>query len=412
MDMGIQNDVFSGKSTADLINLGPAGILRSDIKAPVLKAGDCGLTMKRCLVAGLSLWLFLGAVSAWAAARTLTDGIGRNVEIPVKVERLIASGPGALRLITYLQAQDRIVGVDDMEKQRPQFDARPYALANPPFKSYPLFGEFRGHDNPELILTLNPQPQVIIKTYRVSGYDPVELQQKTGIPVVVVNYGDLGRYRQDLYQALRICGQVLGKEKRAEAVISYFDRSINELKQRTQDVAPEKRLSCFVGGIALRGPHGFQSTEPGYPPFTFVGAHNLAFDPSLKNKAPQHSNIAKEKIVAWNPDVLFVDLSTLQMDANYGALYELKTDPAYRSLTAVKTGRVYGLLPYNWYAQNFGSILANAYFIGKVLYPNRFADINPAAKADEIYTFFVGKPVFRQMDEAFGGFAFKPVPLK
>jgi iron complex transport system substrate-binding protein len=126
----------------------------------------------------------------------------------------------------------------------------------------------------------------------------------------------------------------------------------------------------------------------------------------------QHSNIAKEKIVEWNPDILFMDLSTLQMGANVDALHELKTDPAYQTLTAVKTGKVYGLLPYNWYTQNFGSILANAYFIGKVLYPNRFADIDPAAKADEIYTFFVEKPVFHQMDAAFGGLAFKQVPLK
>jgi iron complex transport system substrate-binding protein len=367
--------------------------------------------MKRRLIASLALWLLIISVPGWSAGRIITDGIGRKVEIPVKVERLIASGSGALRLITYLRAQDRIVAVDDMEKQRPQFDARPYALANPQFKSYPLFGEFRGHDNPELILSLDPQPQVIIKTYSVSGYDPLELQQKTGIPVIVVNYGDLGAYRPDLYQALRICGQVLAKEKRAEKLISYFDASINDLRQRTRDIPPARRFSCFVGGIAHRGPHGFQSTEPGYPPFTFVGTRNLTFDPALKEKLPQHSNIAKEKIVQRNPDILFVDLSTLQMGAEAGALYELKTDPAYRSLTAVKTGKVYGLLPYNWYTQNFGSILANAYFIGKVLYPDRFADINPSAKADEIYTFFVGKPVFRQMNEAFGGIAFKAVPL-
>jgi len=368
--------------------------------------------MNRCLWGSLCLWMLLFAVPGLAANKTITDGIGRKIEIPARVERLIASGSGALRLITYLQAQDRIVAVDDMEKQRPQFDARPYALANPQFKSYPLFGEFRGHDNPELILTIEPQPQVIIKTFAVTGYDPVELQQKTGIPVVVINYGDMERYRPDLYQTLRICGAVLGKESRAEEIISYFDRSIADLKQRTHDIAPEKRPSCFVGGVAHRGPHGFQSTEPGYPPFTFVGARNLAYDPSLKEKALQHSNIAKEKIVEWNPDILFVDLSTLQMGANTGALHELKTDPAYRSLTAVKTGKVYGLLPYNWYTQNFESILANAYFIGKVLYPDRFADIDPAAKADEIYTFFIGKPVFRQMDAAFGGFAFKQAPAQ
>jgi len=45
-----------------------------------------------------------------------------------------------------------------------------------------------------------------------------------------------------------------------------------------------------------------------------------------------------------------------------GGLFELKTDPAYQSLTAVQNGNVFGVLPYNWYTQNFGSILANAYF--------------------------------------------------
>jgi iron complex transport system substrate-binding protein len=72
---------------------------------------------------------------------------------------------------------------------------------------------------------------------------------------------------------------------------------------------------------------------------------------------------------------------------------------------------VYGLLPYNWYTRNFGSILANAYFLGKLVFPERFTDIVPAAKADEIYTFLVGKPVFAKMDRAFGGNAFKPLTL-
>ena len=92
-----------------------------------------------------------------------------------------------------------------------------------------------------------------------------------------------------------------------------------------------------------------------------------------------------------------------------GALYELKTDPAYRNLTAVKKGKVYGMLPYNWYAQNFGSILADGYFSGKLLYPEQFRDIDPAAKADEIYTFLVGKPVFGQMDKTFHGMVFKRI---
>ena len=64
------------------------------------------------------------------------------------------------------------------------------------------------------------------------------------------------------------------------------------------------------------------------------------------------------------------------------------------------------VLPYNSYSLNFGSVLADAYFVGKTLYPDRFADIDPAAMADEIYSFLVGEPVFHRMNEGLGGQAF------
>ncbi|MGA8020396.1 MAG: iron ABC transporter substrate-binding protein [Desulfobacterales bacterium] len=362
------------------------------------------------LLIGIILHLWPASASL-ADARTITDAAGRRVEIPQQVDRVICSGPGALRLLTYLQCQSKIVAVDDMEKQRPQFDARPYALANPQFKQYPIFGEFRGHDHPERILTLDPMPQVIFKTYPTMGHDPVELSRKTGIPVIVLDYGNLGNRRVDLYRSLRIMGEVMGAAARAEQVIAFFEESIADLHRRTADIPENRRPSCFVGGIAYRGPHGFQSTEPTYPPFAFVNARNLAADTLGEEKALQQSSVAKEKIVAWDPEVLFLDLSTLQMGENAGGLFELKTDPAYAGLTAVRSGRVYGLLPYNWYTQNFGSILADAYFIGRRLYPDRFADIEPAAKADEIYTFLVGRPVFAAINASFGRLAFTAVPL-
>ncbi|AKB36587.1 Iron(III) dicitrate-binding protein [Methanosarcina siciliae C2J] len=56
-------------------------------------------------------------------------------------------------------------------------------------------------------------------------------------------------------------------------------------------------------------------------------------------------------------------------------------------------------------------MLANAYFVGKVLYPALFEDINPEAKANEIYTFFVGKPVFSELNGQYGNLVFKQIPL-
>jgi iron complex transport system substrate-binding protein len=46
--------------------------------------------------------------------------------------------------------------------------------------------------------------------------------------------------------------------------------------------------------------------------------------------------------------------------------------------------------------------LADAYAIGKILYPQAFADIEPEKKADEIYTLLVGKPVYAEMKQTYG----------
>lgn len=340
---------------------------------------------------------------------TVVDGMGREVTVPFDPEFVICSGPGCLRLLTYLEAQNRIVAVDDMEGRRPDFDARPYALANPWFADLPIFGEFRGHDNAELIVALDPQPEVIFKTYPLMGTDPLELQNTTGIPVVVLNYGTLYAQREDLYESLRTMGTVMNRRDRAEELIDYFNGTIADLEARTGDIPAEERLSCYVGGIAYRGPHGFQSTEPAYPPFMFINANNLALPGS--GEPLEHADVAKEQIVAWDPQVVFVDASTMQSDPRASALYQLETDPAYLSLSAVENGELYCLLPYNWYSVNFGSVLADAYYIGKILYPERFQDIDPASVADEIYMFLVGYPAFAELNRSFEGMIFDRIEL-
>ncbi|HQQ11357.1 MAG TPA: iron ABC transporter substrate-binding protein [Synergistales bacterium] len=317
-----------------------------------------------------------------------------------------------MRYLVYLQAQDLAVAVDDMEKSRNQFEPRPYFLANPQLRDKPLFGEFRGHDNPELIVALDPAPQVIFKTYGKMGHDPVELQKKTGIPVIALDHGQLGIGKRQMEETLLLMGRIIGREQRAKDVIAFFNTAIEDLRKRTADIPEEKRPTCYIGGIAYRGPHGITSTEPAYPPFIFVNAANIAADPSrTSSEQLQQTTFSKESLVAMDPEKIFVDLSTIQGSKDVSGLEQLQNDPAFRILTAVRKGEIYGVLPYNWYSQNHGSILADAYFIGKVLYPDRFEDIDPAKKADEIYAFLVGKPVFDQMNKAFGNLAFEKIDL-
>lgn len=337
---------------------------------------------------------------------------GRTHSLDAQIRHVICSGPGCLRLLTYLEAQHTIVGVDDIETRRRQLDARPYAIANPQFKKAPVFGAFRGNDYPERILTLEPQPQVIFKTFAQMGHDPVELQQKTGIPVVVLKYGNLTDRRSDLYGSIRLMAEVLGRQERGEQLITYIEQAIADLEQRTAYIPLSSRPSVYLGGVAFRGLQGFQSTEPAYPPFVFLGADNLAAVKIAGRYELSSSTVAKEKIIAWDPEFLFLDLSTIRLGSDAGGLYQLRHDPSYQTLRGVREGRVFGLLPYNTYSSNHGSTLANSYYVGKMLYPEQFSEIAPKKKADEIYTFLVGEPVFESMNHMFDNMVFTAVPAK
>ena len=370
--------------------------------------------MKKIKILTTSFFVFLLIITFvnGEAIKKIVDSTKRENTIPQKIDRVICSGSGTLRLLTYIQAQDKIIAVDDIEVKKNIFDARPYALANPQFKKYPIFGQFRGFDNPELILGLEKIPQVIFKSYAGSGYDPIELQNKTGIPVIILNYGDLAYNKDQFYNSLRIMGSVMNKEKRAEELINYIDRCIDDLQKRCAGIPENKKKTCYIGGVAQRGPQAFNSTEPAYPPFKMVDAINLAYDKTKSPKELAHAFIAKEKIIEWNPEIIFIDLATLQSESKGNAYYEVKNDPVYKELKAVKNDNVYGLLPYNWYTANYESIIINAYYIGKLLYPEKFSDIEMEKKADEIFTFFVGKPVFKEMNKEFNNMILKKLPLK
>ncbi len=347
--------------------------------------------------------------AAESAGITLTDGLGREVTIPENAEKVVCSGAGCLRYLVYLQAQDYVVGVDSMEKKKNEIEGRPYVLANPQFNDYPLIGEAKGKDDPEKIIEINPQ--VILKTSMIgqssapTATEADALQEKTGIPVVSLPYGSLNNETQkaEMYNSLKIMGKVVGKQERSEEVIAYIEATMQDLENRTADIPESERKTVYIGGVSLSGAHGIISTEPAYAPFLWVNAKNVA-----AGMGTEHADIAKEALVDWDPEYIFIDVGTLQL-GNEGAIGELKNDTSLAGLSAVKKGKVYGVIPYNFYSTNYESVLANAYFVGKVLYPDRFEDIDPEAKADEIYTFFLGKPVFSDLNGQYSNMGFKQI---
>lgn len=324
----------------------------------------------------------------------LVDLEGRTVDLETPVEKVVAIGPGALRLVCYTGDASKVVGIENMEKQ--WATGRPYIIANPDLVELPTIGEGGPDSTPDPEMLMEVDPDVIFVAYLVDKPKADELQSKTGIPVVVLSYGDLGTFDQELMDSIELIGKITGSEERAVEVVDYLDECRDDLNERTENISDADKPTVYAGGLGMKGTHGIESTSGEFPPFTAITANNVVDETGQSGSVM----IDKEKLLEWNPDFIFVDEAGLAMvKEDYNANPGL-----YDSLKAVKDGSLYGYLPYNYYTTNIGTSIADAYFMGKTIYPDAFEDINAEEKADEIYKFLLGEELYEQMAKDFGGF--------
>ncbi|MEA5037569.1 hypothetical protein SDC9_39557 [bioreactor metagenome] len=344
---------------------------------------------------------------------TITDSAGRIVVIPDNPQRIAVSGSGGSRYFAYLNVTDRMIAIDyqdsSLSSSTSTTEARPYMIVHPEIKELPTLGTAKGVVDAEKLLALNPDILFMTGYSDTSIQSANEIQEKTGIPVVLFYSGDYVINSDKVVTSLRMIGNILHAEPRAEAVIKYFEDTRADLESRTAGVADAEKPTVYVGGISYSGAHGFDGTDPAYYPFTVLHAKNVASVVNTSTKTG-YAAVSKEQIISWDADIIFVDLGT-RSAAGGGGIYELQTDPSYQGLSAVKAGEVYAVNPHTSTGTNHETSMANAYYIGTILYPEQFADIDPAAKADEIYTFINGAPVYEQLKANMNGLSYTKLVL-
>jgi iron complex transport system substrate-binding protein len=338
------------------------------------------------------LILLLGTFANASENIKISDMAGRNVTIPAKVER-IAAITGTLRLAVYVGCLEMVVGIENLEIRYPEDISRPYSLAlKDKAERLPVIGEGGAGKLLDMERLLAARPDIVFTT------DPniaETIQRSTGIPAVVVSYGHTSMLdKKDLISSLHLMGRILKKEERAKEIETFINAFEKDIEKRTKDIPEKKKPRVYVGGIAYYGSHGLTSTEVLYPPFHWLKARNVADEIGKSGSA----FIEKEKLLFWNPDIIFIDTGGLALVQND----YLKDRDFYKRLKAVKKGKVYSLLPYTYYFTNVEIALANTYAIGKELYPSRFKDIDPLKKADEIFRFFIGIQVLDKLKKSDG----------
>ncbi|MCW5709341.1 iron ABC transporter substrate-binding protein [Shinella sp.] len=301
-----------------------------------------------------------------AMARTITDAAGRVVEIPDKVERVLAAGPPASVLV-YVLAPDKLAGW----VREPKPEEKAFLL--PSVRDLPVFGQLTGKGgtaNIEAVLAAKPDIIIDVGTVNPTYASLADkVQAQTGIPYVLVD-GAFARSGA----MLRETGAMLGVEARAETLAAYADEKLAALEKGLATIPAEKRPSVYYG----RGGEGLETGLAGSINMELleaVGARNVA---AAAGKGGL-TQVSLEQILSWKPDTILA--------ASPKFAEAVKDDPLWAQLDAVKAGRVHVTpsLPFGWIDSPPGiNRLVGVSWLEHTLYP----ETSPTAIDEEVRTFF------------------------
>lgn len=299
------------------------------------------------------------------ATRTITDMIGRTVEVPKKITRVVSTYPWGSWVLYTLGAQDMLVGVDSQSVNFIQFQR-----LDPAYKELPTVG-FLNEINSEQILKLEPD-------FVLCGETESAQMENLGIPAVVIDPVN------DCLGSALVTGQAIGKEEKAEELTAFYRETIEMVTDRTSDIPDEQKQKIFFI-------HMDKYTTIGSQPYILemtAKAGGISVTQDLQGSYPK---IELEQLLGWDPDVILIMNGPLKEKTVI--VDDVLSDPSYQGITAVKNKRVYeeGSHYIYWCHPTVGACLG-VLQMAKAMYPERFEDVSIIDRANEFDTRFFGTP--------------------
>ncbi len=249
-----------------------------------------------------------GLAAVAPAQITETDDIGRTVRLPARPERIVSLAPAVTEMLFAIGAGDQVAGVTD------------YCTWPPEAARKPRIG---GMINPSLEAIVGLRPDLVVLSMEGNLRDDFRKLEELRIPLLVTNPRSL----HDIYSSIALLGKVTGHTENADSVVRTLQareaRVVTPMRVR---VEPGVLLIVSLQPLMVAGSGTFLSEL-----LRMAGGRNLAG--SSPSTYPQYS---REDVVREDPDVLFVLSDAGGAGSDPAAVY-----PEWKSLRAVRTGRVY-----------------------------------------------------------------------
>ncbi|MCG7406156.1 ABC transporter substrate-binding protein [Paenibacillus sp. ACRRX] len=247
--------------------------------------------------------------NATAQTRTVST-IKGDVVIPAHPQRIVVD----LYLGSLIALEVKPVGTPELNLKNPYFTKALAGVEN--------IGEYE-QISLEKIMEL--QPDTII-TGNAEAYE----QFSKIAPTILVPFGEL----KDTHEEVTYFGKVLGKETEAKAWLEKYDRRVAELKERVNQAVPkEATFSIMEDWGKSTGVFGDNFGRGGQAIYRALGLH----PPAKKAKEimeQQSMEVSQEVLPDFAGDYIILSSETITME-------DLKADPVWKTLDAVKQDRVY-----------------------------------------------------------------------
>lgn len=355
------------------------------------------ISLIRRAVLGLGCAAALWSMPALAApATTVVDIVGRTVEIPAKVERILLGEGRFLYALALIEGDQPLARIAGWQGELPFADPNGYADYRrrfPAIDRIPVIGR-TSEDSVSAEQSVSTRPDIAI--FGLGGHGPgrqsglVKDLQKAGVPVVFIDFR--AQPVRNTLASMRILGKAVQREAQAEAYASFYESHLQLVRQRVKDIPSSQRPHVFaelLAGVWDGCCHTVGKGNMG----EFIeaaGGINIA-----AGKVPGAiGDLHQEALIAADPEVYIATGSRpqsnrLMLKAGAGvapadltaSLQALSARPGFEVLGAVRQGRAHGLW-HNFYDAPTNILAIEA--MAKWFYPERFADLQPQATLDEI----------------------------
>lgn len=264
------------------------------------------------VVSTFYLCLLVVLVVQASAGNIVRDQLGRQVEVPGDIERIIPLAPSIAEYVYLLGKWDKVVGIT-------RFTDFP-----PGIKDLPRIGSYVNLDLEKIVRL---RPDLCLATKDGNPRDVVRELEQLGIPVYALDPRDMDAIEQTLLKL----GQLLDSEDRAREVVQNMQEQLSGIKGLVRQSASRPKVFFQIGisPIVSAGENSIVNQ------LIEIAGGNNAVD--SKKPYPRYS---REDILKMKPDIIVVSSMTNQ-EEKFEQVRKMWSE--FESIPAVSSGRIYSV---------------------------------------------------------------------